>query len=100
VVRFFKHVDKPDEMFFHTVLLNSPLEHGVVRDDVTYTDWSRGRSRPEILTTADFDRLRAADELFARKFDPRVDSEILDRIDAHLLRLPGRSAGEGPLLAD
>ena len=80
-VRFFNHVDKPDEMFFQTILVNSPHESTIVRKDVHYTDWSRGRSHPEILTSTDFDRLQRADDLFARKFDPGIDSEILDLID-------------------
>jgi hypothetical protein len=85
-VRFFRHVDKPDEMFFQTILINSPRENRIVRDDVHYTDWTRGRSHPEILTSMDFDRLRRADDLFARKFDSGIDSKILDLIDTRLVR--------------
>jgi hypothetical protein len=83
-VGFFKHVDKPDEMFFQTILINSSRESRIVRDDVHYTDWSGGRSHPEILTSKDFDRLQRTDDLFARKFDPGIDSKILDLIDARL----------------
>lgn len=31
--RFFKHVDVPDEIFFHTILMNSPLRESVVNDE-------------------------------------------------------------------
>jgi hypothetical protein len=85
-VRFFEHVDKPDEMFFQTILMNSPHERHVIREDVHYTDWSEGRSHPSTFTVADFERLRLADDLFARKFDVGVNADILDLIDERLLR--------------
>jgi hypothetical protein len=85
-VRFFGHVDKPDEMFFQTILMNSPHTPGIVPDDVHYTNWSKGGSHPSTLTVGDFGALRRADDLFARKFDPGVDAEILDLIDERLRR--------------
>jgi hypothetical protein len=85
-VRFFGHVDKPDEMFFQTILMNSPHAPGIVPDDVHYTDWSKGASHPSTLTVGDFEALRRADDLVARKFDPDVDAEILDLIDERLRR--------------
>src|SRR5438093_10245571 len=38
-VRFFKYVNVPDELFFHTIVLNSPLRDTVVNDDLRYTEW-------------------------------------------------------------
>jgi hypothetical protein len=85
VLEFFKHVDIPDEIFFQTVVMNSDLAKSVVNDNLRYIDWTRG-SRPAILETRDFERLRGSPKLFARKFDVSHDAEVLDLIDRRLLR--------------
>jgi hypothetical protein len=93
-VRFFRHTLSPDEMFFHTILMNSPL-----RDRVTslsapccyglhYIDWSPGRAHPETLVLSDLPRLRETPALFGRKFDAGVDRDVLDAIDTQLLGWP------------
>jgi hypothetical protein len=83
VVRFFRHVKIPDEIFMHTVLLNSPLRDTVVGNDVHYIDWSHGGAHPKTLGTEDYDRILESGKLFARKFDVRYDTTILDLLDAH-----------------
>jgi hypothetical protein len=84
--RFFRYVDVPDELFFQTILLNSPLRDQIVNDDLRYIDWRDPTSdSPAILTTADFAAIQASPKLFARKFDTSVDERILDLIDSELL---------------
>jgi len=82
VVRFFKHVKIPDEIFVQTILLNSPLRDTVVGDDVHYIDWSHGGAHPKVLGTEDYDKIVESGKLFARKFDTRYDMKILDMLDA------------------
>jgi hypothetical protein len=84
VVTFFKRVDIPDEIFFQTVLLNSPLAKTIVNDHLRYIDWTRGPG-PAVLETSDFEALASSPQLFARKFDARHDERILDLIDERLL---------------
>ena len=81
VVRFFHHVRIPDEIFFHTIVMNSPFRDRVAHDDLRYVDWAEGGDSPRILTCADLPRLMASGALFARKFDPAVDGAVLDRLD-------------------
>jgi hypothetical protein len=83
-VTFFRHVDIPDELFFHTIILNSPHRENVVNDNLRYIDWTKGPS-PAILTMADFDEMSRSPKLFARKFDTTVDDEVLDMIDERIL---------------
>jgi hypothetical protein len=83
-VRFFKHVDIPDELFFQTILLNSPEAERCVDFRLHYTEWSRTPA-PAVLTTGDFPQLAASSCLFARKFDEAVDEEVLDLVDERLL---------------
>jgi hypothetical protein len=88
VVSFFRHVDIPDEIFFHTILLSSELADTIVNDNLRYIDWTQGR-RPAILRARDFEALRASPKLFARKFDMNQDETVLDLIDRHLLQPEG-----------
>jgi hypothetical protein len=83
---YFRHVFCPDEMFFQTILMNSPLRSSVVGNDLRYIRWDPATSyaHPVTLTTADLPDMMASGALFARKFDPAVDSELLDLIDRHL----------------
>lgn len=82
--RFFEHVDIPDEIFFHTVLMNSPLRDSVVNDELRHVDWTR-RPLPAIFGAGDLETLRRSPKLLARKFDSTFDAEILDLIDGELL---------------
>jgi len=84
-VRFFRYVRVPDELFFQTILMNSPLQDRIVNDNCHYIDWSAGGRSPRTLGAGDLPRLTASAKLFARKFDDTLDSAVLDLIDAELL---------------
>ena len=79
-VRFFKHVLVPDECFFQTLLMNSPLAENIEKRTLTYIDWRP--PWPGIMTVADLPRLLASDCLFARKFDLKTDSGVMDLLDS------------------
>ncbi|HSK16940.1 MAG TPA: beta-1,6-N-acetylglucosaminyltransferase [Gaiellaceae bacterium] len=82
-VRFFRFVDVPDEIFFQTILLNSPLRDAIVNDDLRYLEWRHPEvaGGPAVLRRADFENIMSSGKLFARKFDATEDAEILDLID-------------------
>jgi Core-2/I-Branching enzyme len=82
--RFFRHAHIPDEMFFQTILANSPLRNTLVADDLRYIVWPG----PAILTMDSWEQIRSAPDLFARKFDVTVDGSILDEIDCRILDCP------------
>ena len=79
-VRFFRHVLIPDEIFFQTILLNSPLRDATLNEQLHYVDWSGGGAHPATLGAADVEPMLASGKLFARKFDP-ADTEVLDSLD-------------------
>jgi hypothetical protein len=91
-VRFFEHVLHPDEIFFHTILMNSPLRETIVDDHLRYIDWSRDPG-PATLGVSDLDELVRSSRLFARKFDVTVDETILDLLDEHFGRSTLAPAG-------
>jgi hypothetical protein len=85
-VDFFKRVEAPDEIFFQTIILNSPFRDTTVNDNLRYIDWKEPNgASPSILCKYDFTRIAKSHKLFARKFDPSVDADILDMIDRQLL---------------
>lgn len=90
-VRFFRHVDVPDELFFQTILLNSAEAERCIDFRLHYTEWLRTPA-PAILMRDDYPHLVESSCLFARKFDQGVDHEILDLIDERLLDLSGEPA--------
>jgi hypothetical protein len=95
VPRFFQNTCCPDEMFFHTILGNSPFQ-SCVRRNFTYLHWP-ARQRPIFLDSADLQQIELCDRpwlddewgsgeaLFARKFSDD-NLKLLDRIDAMIIR--------------
>ncbi len=96
-VKYYKTAHIPDEMFFHTIVLNSSFEKNVENDDLRYIYWikkttlfshfrrRKKSSTPAILGEADFNNLMQSEKLFARKFDINYDSSILKMIDNEIL---------------
>lgn len=86
LVDYFKYVLVPDEIFFQTLILNSPFKENVINDDLRYTDWENPNPNvPATLVKNDFEKLANSSKLFARKFDMNRDAEILELLDRELL---------------
>lgn len=79
-VRFFHFVRIPDEIFFHTILLNSSLKDQVQNKRLTYVDWN-GPPYPRVIMLDELPALCGSEYFFARKFDTALDTTILDQID-------------------
>lgn len=87
LVKFLKNTYCPDEMFFQTILGNSPFVDKI-RQNLTYTDWSAGGARPAYIneghlaffrlrsTSAPDDLYRKDEMLFARKFSDELVSVV------------------------
>lgn len=81
VTRFFKRVWGPGEMFYQTILLNSPLKATIFNQPTMYVDFLEGTAHPKTLTKSDMEALIKSGKFFARKFDSNVDGNVLDLID-------------------
>ena len=84
---FYRNTFIADEGFFQTVIMNTPVHGEVVNDDKRLIDWIPDgdiKLRPRTFTAADAVQLTTSQDLFARKFDAEVDTEILDILEAHL----------------
>jgi len=87
VLEYFKHSFIPDELFFQTLVSNSPFADRVTGSSLTYEDWDApAPPYPAVLDSTCLSVLAASHKLFARKFDEGKDVEILYRIDQMLLR--------------
>lgn len=86
----YKYTNSPDEFFLQVILRNSSfydkVYHLGTKDSsescMRHIDWKRGG--PYTFTTEDFDELVGSKFLFARKFDEKVDFEIVKRIFHYL----------------
>jgi hypothetical protein len=87
IIAFFRKSFIPDESFIQTVMSNSHLAERITGDDLRFAIWDRPLPPyPATLAVEDVDMLRASDKHFARKFDPHVDSAILEVLDAWRLQ--------------
>jgi hypothetical protein len=69
-VKFFKFSFIPDEIFFHTILLNSDLKLKIICDNKRYIDWLHPeKGFPAYFCIDDYETLLQTDAFFARKLD-------------------------------
>jgi len=92
-VNFYRYTWAPDEMFFHTIIMNSPFRESV-RPSCTFKEWDFQSGHPMIiqkrhvsvlakdLIDADYGRFQP---LFARKFDDN-SKDVIQLIDDLLIK--------------
>ena len=76
-----------DEVYFHTIIYNSPfkenlnLDYGLTPPEMAlrYIDWKTGPDYPRILDDMDFDRMQKSNTLFARKVKKNISFELLKK---------------------
>lgn len=66
-----------DEVYKQTVLLNRGVK--VNRDDLRLTIWKE-EDHPEVLTMQHWPLIQQSQMLFARKFDPTVDEDVINSV--------------------
>lgn len=83
---FFKYVHAPNELIYHTVLLNSEFKNNIINKDLLFTSFRSNKSHPRILTKQHFNILPFDDnyKLFARKFNLSVDADVIEMINHHI----------------
>lgn len=91
IERIFRASFNPVEYYVQTMVWNSPFRDSVFdlddpyRSNMRLIDFKRGTgSSPHTWTMEDAAELLASDRLFARKFDPAVDREIIDVLSKHV----------------
>jgi hypothetical protein len=88
VVAFFRTVLAPEEVFLHSVLVNSGRFSFTV-DAKRYIDWAGGSyTHPKTLGAEDAPAVLASDAHWARKLDLEKDVRLFDVIDQRVRREP------------
>jgi hypothetical protein len=83
ILRFFRSVSCPDEMFFQTLVMNSRFKDRVLSENFRYIQWpEQGARNPKILDEHDFERIAASRAHFCRKIDSRASAALLPRLMA------------------
>jgi hypothetical protein len=85
-VDFFKKTLIPDELFFHTLLMNSDFSDDVVNDNLLYADWKKGPNFPRMLTQDDITAINESGKLFARKFSTASDAGVIQSIMQQVMK--------------
>jgi hypothetical protein len=79
--KHFRHTLCPDEIYFQTLLLNSPLREKLVNDNLRYIDWNTGPQWPRMLDETDYEAIIASGKLFARKISG-PDNKLVKMLQA------------------
>lgn len=72
-----------EEVFFQTVLMNSPYKDKIVNNHLRYIDWSVPNG-PKLLLEEDFDKIKSAGVLFCRKVDFCKSHELLVKLAEYI----------------
>ena len=68
----------PEECAYQTILLNSRLKDTIVNNNLRYVVWhEKHKELPGILDETDFEKIKATNYLFARKFDSKISNQLL-----------------------
>ncbi len=78
----YKQTSCADEIYFQTLLLNSPLKDDMIGDNLRYIDWDKGPQYPRLLDESDFENIIKSRKHFARKVEE--NSRIIDLLERHL----------------
>lgn len=80
-IKRFKYSFCSEEIFFQTILLNSPLKDNIVNDNLRFIVWEkRNGNFPANLDNSDYQDIINSHALFARKFEYPVSEQLLDDI--------------------
>lgn len=86
-LQFFRTTYVPEEIFFHTALLNASdsVRGKVYNQRMTYMQWDRpSGAYTSPISISELPSMLASGKLFARKFDKQHGDEVLDQIDLYL----------------
>lgn len=76
---FFKRVAYPDEIYFQTLVLNSPFRSKVINSDLRYINWDKlENGGPSYLSQKNADEIRSSNGFFARKWQIDTLAEYKD----------------------
>ncbi|MDD3876100.1 MAG: beta-1,6-N-acetylglucosaminyltransferase [Bacteroidales bacterium] len=85
IIDFFRYTMLPDETYIQTILLNSEYKKDVINNNLRHINFEGNTFHPQIITTNHLQELKCSDAFFARKFDEKTDTNIIELIERELL---------------
>jgi hypothetical protein len=83
--KIFTHSFCAEEIYFQTILMNSPFKSNAVDDNLRYVDWKRRNGNcPANLDDSDFNLVAASDKLIGRKFIYPLGKNLLERVKTEI----------------
>lgn len=80
-IKLFEYTFCAEEIFFQTIIMNSPFKNSVVNDNLRYIDWEfRNGNVPAVLDDSDFLKLKESNHLFARRFEYPISSNLVTKL--------------------
>jgi hypothetical protein len=80
----FSNTSCSEEVFFQTILYNSPVKDAIAENDLRYVVWTRRASGyPAHLDDSDFEKIVSSKAVFARKFDSNISVALRNRLVRH-----------------
>jgi len=81
LLKKFKHTHCSEEIFFQTILMNSPFKNKIISDDLRYVEWNtRDGNCPAILNEIDLEQIKNSKKLFARKFVSGISDSLKNKL--------------------
>lgn len=80
----YRYASCADEVYKQTIIGNSFLFNNVYDKTDDYNgcmrliDWTKGN--PYVYRSVDFEQLMSSERMFARKFDEKVDFDIVEKV--------------------
>ncbi|XP_042019479.1 beta-glucuronosyltransferase GlcAT14A-like [Salvia splendens] len=95
LLMYFTNVVLSQEVYFHTVICNSPeFRNTTVNADLRYFIWDDPpKMEPHVLSTSDYEDMVESGAAFARQFEK--DGAVLDMIDRNILKRDSNRATPG-----
>lgn len=87
-IKRFKYTDCCDEIFFHSIIMNSKYRDQIENNNLRYIDWRpkyHNAPVPRTLTADDWVSIAQSNALFCRKIDWNVSQDLIQIIKTKLL---------------
>lgn len=80
-LKMFEHTFCAEEIFFQTIIMNSPFKNKVINCNLRYITWEyRNGSMPAILDSSDFEKIIDSKAIFARKLDFPISEPLFKQL--------------------
>lgn len=82
ILNSLKNTTLAEEVFFQTIIMNSPYKEKCAKINLRYMDWETNAPELKILSEEDLSSIIRAKALFCRKIDEDISSQLLKQLSS------------------